>query len=292
MGAGAVWLGEVVASARRPAWLLPPMALAVSLVSLLLLSMSVTSESIGDIAGSSNLFWFVTNKDSWGAIWRTIFLALDAPELIGTLERWVRFSALYAPLPIVLGMMIAVRRWHGSRGVPMARIAGVLVSAVTTLWLCKAIAFDWSSTDNLNELVARDGPWGWGGGGYLYALLVLICLHSLMLAEALNAKLLALLVGVLFALVAVPIGWWLLNQGLEPEVEKYEIVFSGVQFLLGPDRSQTLQPQALLLRWIVVQMAATSAIALGTWLGLATLAHWTHVRRRTRAEERQVRVQA
>jgi hypothetical protein len=164
--------------------------------------MSVTTESIGDISGSSNLHWFVTNKDTWGAAWRAIFLSLDAPEFVSFLERCVRYSALYAPLPIFLGLMIAVRRWPRSGPVRQRRVLGVLVSALLTLWLCKALVCDWSSTDNLNKLLARDGEWGWGGGGNLYALLALIGLNSLFLAEGVGARVPALLGGALFTAVA------------------------------------------------------------------------------------------
>ena len=268
-GAGSAWLGEVVATARHPAWLVPPVALAVSLISLFLLWMSVNPASIEKISGSSNLYWFVTNKGSWGEGWRAIFLAIDVPEFIGFLERCVRYSALYAPLPIVLGLMTAAYRLHGRKGMTPLRVSGVLVSAMLTLWLCKAITFDWSSTDNLNELIASDGEWGWGGGGYLYILLGLMCLTSLILATAVDGAPLRLLGSVLCAVASVPLGWWLLNQGLEAQAEKYGSVFSGAQFLLGPDRSHPLPAAVLFVRWAVVQTGATLVIATGTWLGLA-----------------------
>ena len=56
------------------------------------------------------------------------------------------------------------------------------------LWLCKAIAFDWSSTDNLNELIAREGELGLGGGGYLYALLAVLAINAVLLARVSPAK--------------------------------------------------------------------------------------------------------
>jgi VanZ family protein len=271
VGASAAWIGHVVANARRPAWLLPPLALVVSLISLLLLWLSVTTESIGDVAGSTNLYWFVTNRDTWGAAWRVVFLSIDAPELISFLERCVRYAALYAPLPIFLGLMVAVRLWPWRHSTRPGQVLGVVASALLTLWLCKAIAFDWSSTDNLNELIARDGAWGWGGGGYLYLLLALVCLNSLMLAEGAGHAL-ALLGGALLTVLTVPLGWWLLNQGLEAAVEKYGSVFSGAQFFLGPDRRHALPAQVLFARWAAVQLSVTLVIATGTWLGLAICA--------------------
>ena len=124
-------------------------------------------------------------------------------------------------------------------------------------------------------MLARDGDWGWGGGGYLYALLALICLNSLMLSKGLAGRALLLLGSLLFTAVAVPLGWWLLNQGLEPEVHKYESVFSGAQFLLGPDRIHLLPIEVLFGRWAAVQCVATAMIAIGVWLGRTICAqHW------------------
>jgi VanZ family protein len=268
-GTGSVWLGEAIVSARHPVWQFVPAVLAVSLISLMLLWMSVETESIRDIAGSSNLYWFVTNRHTWGATWGEIFLKLDAPEFTGFLELCVRYSALYAPLPICLGLMTAARLLNVGAAPRHFRWLGVLAVAALTLWLCKAIAFDWSSTDNLNELIAREGKWGWGGGAYLYSLLGLICLNSLLLATAVEGAVLRRLTCALCTVAAVPLGWWLLNQGLESEVQKYGKVFSGVQFLLGPDRTRILSAEALFLRWALVQTGATLLLAVGTWLGLA-----------------------
>jgi hypothetical protein len=48
-------------------------------------------------------------------------------------------------------------------------------------------------------------------------------------------------------LSGIPIGWWLLNLGLILDLHKYEKVYSGVQFLLGPDRTHTLSSSALFI---------------------------------------------
>jgi hypothetical protein len=137
-----------------------------------------------------------------------------------------------------------------------------MMSAVLWLWLCKAVAFDWSSTDNLNELIAADGHWGWGGGGYLYALLAVICANAVLVARMrLTFLWMAVAAGVTLGMI--PVGWWLLNQGLEQQVHKYDLIFSGVQFLLGPDRKNVLGPEVLFLRWGVVQLAGVLVIAVG-----------------------------
>ena len=160
IGAGSVWLARIMARSRHPGLLLLPATLCVSLISLTLLWSAVTTESIADIAGSSNLFWFVTNRDTWGEFWRKLFLQVNAPEAIGFLERCVRYSALYGPLPICLGYMLALREQLHNGSLNYRWLIGLTTGAVLTLLLCKTIAFDWSSTDNLNELITRDGEWG------------------------------------------------------------------------------------------------------------------------------------
>jgi len=261
-GGGAVWLGTRLNQSRWPALQLPPLAWLVSLISLTFLWSGVTTESIEDISGSANVFWWVTNRDTWGEFWRRAFLYLNAPTVIGFIEHCVRYSALYAPLPIFLSLMIALRDDSLlSRG-DIRRHSGLIISALLLLWLCKAIAFDWTSTDNLNELIARDGEWGWGGGGFLYGLL-LVCANGLLLSESVGAGRRKLSLTVLFSLAALPLGWWLLNQGLEQHVEKYGFVFSGAQFLLGPDRAKLLSPEVLFLRWCLVQVGGVLILAVG-----------------------------
>lgn len=266
-GGGAAWLGSRLARARWPGLQLLPDTLLVSGVSFAWLWAGVTTESIEDISGSANRFWFVTQRDVWGGMWRDVFLWIDSPRWIGAVEHFVRYSALYAPLPIVLGVLIAARQTTWRNRERALRLAGLLLGASALLWLCKAIAFDWSSTDNLNELIAHDGEWGWGGGGFLYALLVVICINALLLTEAVSAGPHQVGVVVMLSLAALPIGWWLLNEGLEPNIQKYGLLYSGTQFLLGQDRLHALNPPSLLLRWCAVQLSSVLILASGVWLG-------------------------
>jgi len=182
IGAGAVLYSRLLQCMRHPLTGLLPVTAGIGITSLALLWFAVTTESIEDIVGSSNLYWFVTNKDIWGETARRLFLYLNAPDGIGFIERCVRYLALYSPVVICLGGLHVTRAPFKSN-VSRFWIFEWLFGSFLLLWLCKAITFDWSSTDNLNELIARDGEWGWGGGGYLYALMFLICANSLMLAQ-------------------------------------------------------------------------------------------------------------
>lgn len=260
LGTGAGLAGWILSRSAYPYLLLPALVLGVCGIELLLLMASVTGESIADIAGSSNLLWWVTQRDIWGETARRVFLAMDAPELIGAVERYVRFTALFGPLVITLALLYVLSRQPRID----ARLAWLVVSALPWYWLCKAIAFDWSSTDNLNELIARDGTFGWGGGGYLYGLLMLLCANAMLLIHpALGG--LRRLGAVALSIAALPLGWWLLDLGMEDQVRKYGRVFSGTQFLLGPDRDQLLGQWALFGRWIVVQAGLVATLALGLW---------------------------
>src|SRR5690606_14136825 len=102
----AAWISSRILSSVRPFISLPGWVFTASLISLGLLSISVTQESITDIVGSNNLYWLVTNKDIWGENWRHIFEWLG-PALVSMLERSVRYTALYAPLAIFLALTIS-----------------------------------------------------------------------------------------------------------------------------------------------------------------------------------------
>lgn len=266
IGIGAVLAAQWVLRSRLPvlAW---PLAIACAgLVSLLLLSSSVTQESIGDVSGSNNLYWFVTNRDIWGSWWREIFLWIGSPALIAFLERPVRFTALFTPLVVFLAIAWIAATAVAQQTIDWKRFGWICASVLPWLWLAKAIAFDWSSTDNLNELIAPDGTWGLGGGGYLYCLLALVAVNAVIIGHLNGLPSFTTRALISFTL-AIPIGWWLLESGLRSEIEKYSSTFSGTQFLLGPDRREAQSSVTLLLRWAIVQTTSTLIMALG--LGIA-----------------------
>ena len=279
LGAGPGWLGRSLSTTRWPLLCLPVGAMACAWATLALVWSSATDESVGDVAGSTNLVWFVTNKDLWGPLWRQIFIAINMPESISFLERCVRWAALYCPLPLVLASLVAAYE-RRRVGLPLDAqwIAGLLVGGGLMMWLCKAIAFDWSSTDNLNELIMPDGTWGWGGGGWLYALLLLFCVSAWALATGASSGWFWMVGALAGCALALPLGWWLVNQALNPAVEKYGQVFSGAQFLLGPDRRHLLLPEVLMLRWFVVQAGGVLVMAIGLWL-VQRMETWRALRR-------------
>lgn len=268
VGGGAMLFAEHLSVTRRPWLTMPVGAMVVSLISLGLLSASVTQESISDISGSNNLFWFVTNKDIWGVWWRKVFLALDSPGFVGFFERIVRFTALYTPPVIFLSWFMAAAGYRQRVG--GRRLTYLFLISLPWLWLCKKVAFRWSSTDNLNELVARNGAFGLGGAPYLYLLLALFAFNIALLVRA-TRRAAWWPAGIVFTVAAIPLGWMLLNLGLEPHIEKYGSVFSGAQFLLGPDRKHALGEMDLFIRWSFVQGACTFAVFIGAWIAQGLL---------------------
>jgi hypothetical protein len=135
------------------------------------------------------------------------------------------------------------------------------------LLLCKYIAFDEANTDNLNELIARDGFWGTGGGGYLYLLILLLSLNSVWISQSSRHWILK----IIGTFVGGTITWYLFNLGLEPNIEKYGLTFSGVDFLLGPDRKTKLDETILFMRWFILYTGAIATLAWGMKFNILSL---------------------
>jgi len=272
VGAGSAWLAARLPMSRLPILAWPAYAFAAAMISLGLLYASVTDARIEKISGSNNLWWFVTNKDIWGVFAHWLF-AVVGQDVVSILERPVRYAALYIPVPV----FIAVALMLSARGEDLRptrrQLAMTVLSALPLLWLCKGIAFDWSSTDNLNELIARDGEYGWGGGGYLYLLLAVFAANVALLTRV-PIRFLGIVTAVMATGFAVVVGWEVLNLGLEPHVEKYGQIFSGAQFLLGPDRKHTLSNAELFARWIVVYLPAVILISAGSRIGWPLLSRF------------------
>ena len=281
MGAGPAWMGRSIAYAKNALFQAPLVAIIVSIVTYILFYASVTQESLMDIAGSSVVVHRVGERGVMGEIGKNI-VSMIGPDNLRSVtdifEPVVRFGALFGPLIIFLGLVFAALfQSHRSSGSQSSgsflsfcrQIFIYMIYMLPWFYFCKVIAFDWSSTDNLNELIARDGNYGMGGGGYLYVLIGLISLLAGCLAWSIanqnSTKAMALLT---LSLVSIVPGWLLINAGLTDNVGKYGLNFSGVDFLLGPDRSHLLTTKELFLRWALVQFLATVGLAFGAMLYL------------------------
>lgn len=270
IGSSAHWLGRLFTDTRIGFLLYPVALLAIVAVLFGLLSASVTRESIADLIGSTNLYRDVTGDNYWGERGKELFLSIHRPGLIGALESIVRLAALVAPLITLMALALALLRALKLPITPWPRLAAAAVAAVPWLWLAKLIAFDWSATDNLNELIGRTRVDKLGGGPYLYGLVALTTLLAAFWAHV-RPSVRRLSAFAVMTTVCVPLSWLLLNHGVEPYINKYGKVYSGVQFLLGPDRNHQLSPAELFMRWTVVELSAIGVLALGAalWRGRA-----------------------
>lgn len=283
MGFAPAWMGYTVAKAKNFIVTAPMTAIKVSAVIYILIFASVTAESIMDIAGSSVIVHRVAEKGVLGAAGKQFVAAVGADNLRNVtdiFEPFVRFGALFGPLIIFLGLIFAalfkthslsnaengLHSWLFSK-----QLFIYLLCMLPWLYFCKVIAFDWSSTDNLNELIARDGYYRMGGGGYLYVLIALISLLAGILAWAIQYGAFFTILLLIISLFSVWPGWLLINAGLTNNVGKYGLSFSGVDFLLGPDRTHLLSSRELFFRWSLVQYSAILGLASGATLYLKWL---------------------
>jgi hypothetical protein len=284
-GWGSAWLGRLTATSRAPALVAPLAAITVSIVIYILFASSVTSESIMDIAGSSVVVHRVGVKGVLGQSGIDFVASVGADNLrtiTDVFEPVMRFGALIGPLIIFLGAILAAlihqarqpaKSWLEGMPAFSGRLAVYLLFMLPWLYFCKVIAFDWSSTDNLNELIARDGRFGLGGGGYLYGLIWLITLCAGLLTWSTRRRKRDMVIMLLASAASIPVGWWLLNAGLSDHIRKYGLEFSGVDFLLGPDRQHLISTAELFWRWSFVQLSAITGLAFGAALYLGWISN-------------------
>jgi len=266
VGLGGALIGRVAARSGRIFTVLPLGTLLACLATYLLMVSSVSAESLWDITGSANTHWFVMNRHMWGDAGVWFYEAIGSKALIQGVERFVRFTALFGQATLWIAILSTV--YFRLLGAPrLDRRSSVKLGLSTALfcvlaalpWLVafNLIAFKFSSTDNLNELID-------GHGHILYWLLILLPANALVVLHAIrHPKAGAVLAAVAVVAVSLPLGWLLFKNGLSPVVTKYGNVFSGVDFLLGPDREELLPDAVLMGRWFVLQVAAIAALTLG-----------------------------
>jgi hypothetical protein len=266
IGGGSMITAHILTSVRRPYLYFPIIVVGVSLVSKMLISRGVTYESLDDILGTNNIFGLVTQHVIWGSWWRGLFLQTGG-DLVDFVERRVRYCALYSiPLVVIaFGLVPHVRRSARQRRATRAAWAGTAFVAALWMWASGAVVLTWAATDNLTELIADHGPFGIPGPVFLFGVFAILAVNvALVLAARISAARWFLVT--VASLTSVALTWTLLNAGLEQHVNKYSIVFSGTQFLLGPDRQHHLTTMALFARWAIVYIGAVTVIAVGAWI--------------------------
>jgi hypothetical protein len=271
IGAGAMFIAHLLRQTRRTYLVLPLALIAVSLVSKMLLSRSVTYESVDDIIGSNTLFELVTQRGAWGESWKQIVSAIG-PNPVDFLERRVRYTALYS-MPL-LAIALSLASTGRAAPEPARKTPGeqllLILCVAGWFWLARTLVITWAATDNLTELVVRRSWLGMPGEWFLVAIPAVLGVSVAQLIRAASDPK-RWPAAIAAALATLPIGWTLLMAGLEPRVEKYGHVFSGAQFLLGPDRGTLLSNAQLFVRWTIVQSSAVVVTFVGAWIADAAM---------------------
>ena len=230
------------------------------MLTLLALRIGISKESIADINGSSNITYQLVGQQvlgQFGADMVNVFGQNKVHNLSQIIEPFVRFAALLGPLAIALTVSLSLvysARFGKAR--PYS-ITSLVFSLLPALFMCKVVTFDFSSTDNLNELIARPNALGISGGLYLYALIALLSASVALLYKGFYSKgMSSKLLGSVSLLLSIPLSWWLLNAGLVDNFTKYNHTFSGVDFLIGGSRSALLSDWILFVRWAVFYLVS------------------------------------
>ena len=271
MGAGPAILAQGLRNRRHSYAWLPAGVVAVSLVSYVLLSYSATHESFDDVLGTPNIFGLVTQHDIWGGWWRDAFTSWHLERLVIRAERMVRYVGLYSPQVVLLTVMLMVTTVSARTRLRWWQLTALFVVALAWLRVSRTIVVTWAATDNLTELIAREAPLGTDGVPYLLAIPLVLAANVALLVHASSHRR-WWPAALLLLVAAVPATWGLLSYGLEGRVEKYGHLFSGVQFLLGPDRARTLTSAALFARWTFVHIGAVAVTFIGAWTATRLLA--------------------
>ncbi len=275
-GIGGTMAGHRTARSGAPWTSLPVSATLACFATYLLLSVCVTSESMDDITGSSNTWYYVTERNLWGETVASLFRTVLWEGIVAAVERVVRFVALLGPLFLWTAVVTGVYFRTTDPDLPSAgaRVrtflacgAGYVLCALPWLYVFPIIAFNHSSTDNLNELIQDNGAW-------LYPLLILFPLNMVAVAHATSVRGgRAVVRALFFVAVSLPVGWYLFRSGLSAPVEKYGLKFTGADFLLGPDRKELLPGWVLVMRYTALQLGAVAALAFGMRVLLTRRTH-------------------
>ncbi len=253
LGMGTVYSARAGHNSRYPYLVVPLSALITGLIFLFLLKRGVTYESLSDLVGSPYYRRHLTEFTTPAIISKLVSMF---PDMTDTVERYVRFSALTFPLVGFISLWTYLLTTGKSTSIQRYRnTALILVFLLPLLMLSKSIVLDYPATDNITELIAENGAMP------LLLLLVLLAANIALMVSANGRR--RYLTAIAFTIVALPVSWLLLNSGLADEIHKYRQTFSGVDFLLGPDRQHKLPTAQLVARWAGVYIGLLSMLVFG-----------------------------
>jgi hypothetical protein len=255
LGMGAHFAAYFAARHRLKELILPLWCILFVLTTYALAQIALTDESFDDFVGSPVLYRDITRDRVWGDTMALVLAHVDGTLFAG-LERVVRFVFLVAPLV----MWLAIFRASCWRRQPVRAFLAYALMAAPWLGLFTYVAFYRPNTNNLVELIEP------GGGVFLYCLMLCVAFSVAWMASLPELSRRGKLTVIVVFVSAIPIGWLLLNLGMIDNLQKYGITFSGIDFLLGPDRGHKLAGSVLFLRWTVLQATTMLGLAWSVWL--------------------------
>lgn len=262
LGAGA-WAAACVVlrmeARRRPGLLWLPLLVGGSaLASFVLVDLAVPEIMLNKIIGAPDLYRRIVEDNLWGEAWqlRVQTWPRGAAEV---LERVVRYVALYSAclLPLAVALLGLYSHRRGMR------ILSAFIWMLPFWVLAKFVVFDWAITDNLDELVVD------GGSFWLGCLLLLFGGNVALLAGSKGARRWSVALAATALLAGA--GWLLFDAAMAEVIVNNRRVFSGVQFVLGENRTALLSQAALFGRWCLLYLGAVGVTVAGIRLALPVL---------------------
>ncbi len=184
----------------------------------------------------------------------------------GGLESLFRFVALFSlPSWALIGGIIILFHRSANRLLLWALFGAIII--VTWHWLVVRFA----ATDNLTELFLDGGNWQ----STIWLACWFICFATTLLTtlKIISGNSKHWLIALLAIAISFPLSYWLISQALEIVIIKYGQVFSGLQFLLSPDRDHLVAEQNIMSRYF---LAYFTLLFGASWLGLSALSCQFH----------------
>lgn len=271
MGAGGATVARITGRLQLAILMLPVLTIGAGIVSYVVLNFAVTGESMRDIVGSPVLWREITQAESWGGNVAALTSKFLNRYVVDQLEYCGRFIALTGPVTLTLTALYCGylhRRTTDSYG-----FVRMFAYALPWLILCKFIVIEWAGTDNIKELVAEPGSLGIGGIYAVYGALFLICACAINVRTVPGKGISRWLFLVAAIAVCIPLSWLLLKLGLAASLSKNGQTFSGLSFLLGPNRETVLPAAEMFIRWAVLFVGAVLVLAAGLFAVPAPLSN-------------------